>query len=65
MGTAELELLAIARRYCALVEALDEGDRAPLAQLNELLPKLHAAMTAVGPLPSLRAQTSTAAAEPR
>jgi hypothetical protein len=51
MGTAELELLAIARRYCALVEALDEGDRAPLAQLNELLPKLHAAMTAVGPLP--------------
>ena len=49
MGSADLELLAIARRYCELIEALDEGDRGPLARLNELLPRLHAAMTAVGP----------------
>ena len=49
MGTADVELLAIARRYCELIEALDEGDRGPLAKLNELLPRLHAAMTAVGP----------------
>ncbi len=43
------ELLAIARRYCELIESLQEGDRQPLAQINELLPQLHAAMTTVGP----------------
>ena len=43
------ELLAIARRYCELIESLQEGDRQPLAQINELLPRLHAAMTMVGP----------------
>lgn len=43
------ELLAIARQYCELIESLDEGYRAPLARLNEILPRLHAAMTAVGP----------------
>lgn len=49
MGNDDNQLLAIARRYCQLIESLDDGDRAPLAQLNELLPRLHAAMTAVGP----------------
>jgi hypothetical protein len=43
------ELLAVARRYCTLIESLDGGQRAALAQLNEVLPRLHAAMTAVGP----------------
>ncbi len=43
------ELLAIARRYCELIESLQEGDREPLTQLNELLPRLHAAMTVAGP----------------
>ena len=41
------ELLDIARRYCALVESLDEGHREPLSKLNEILPRLHAAMTAL------------------
>lgn len=49
MASDDSELLAIARRYCELIEALDEGDRAPLVHLNGLLPRLHAAMTAVGP----------------
>jgi hypothetical protein len=47
MGTADSELMAIARRYCELIEALDHGNREPLQQLNTLLPRLHAAMTAV------------------
>lgn len=51
------ELLAIAQRYCELIESLDDGDRAPLAQLNELLPRLHAAMSGVDP----SAEESTAA----
>jgi hypothetical protein len=41
------ELLAIARQYCALIESLDDGRVLPLGQLNELLPRLHAAMAAV------------------
>ena len=41
------DLLEIAREYCALVEALQTGDRAPLADLNGLLPRLHAAMTTI------------------
>ena len=49
MGTDTGELLAIARRYCDLIESLDEGHRSPLVQLNALLPRLHAAMTAVDP----------------
>lgn len=44
------DLLAIAREYCDLIESLQEGDRRPLAALNGLLPRLHAAMTAVMPL---------------
>lgn len=51
MASEDSELLAIARRYCELVESLDEGDRAPLIHLNELLPRLHAAMAAVVPWP--------------
>ena len=47
MQTDTNELLAIARRYCSLIESLDEGNRQPLYQLNEILPRLHAAMTAV------------------
>ena len=47
MQTDTNELLAIARRYCSLIESLDEGNRQPLNQLNEILPRLHAAMTAV------------------
>lgn len=48
MSVDESELVAIARRYCELVESLQEGYRAPLVQLNELLPRLHAAMTGLG-----------------
>lgn len=51
MHTQTSELLAIAHRYCELIESLEEGHREPLAQLNEVLPRLHAAMTAVGPWP--------------
>ena len=47
MQTDANELLAIARRYCTVIESLDDGNRKPLAQLNEILPRLHAAMTAV------------------
>ena len=47
MQTDVNELLAIARRYCSLIESLDEGNRQPLYQLNEFLPRLHAAMTVV------------------
>ena len=43
------ELFSIARRFCELVESLEEGHREPLSQLNTLLPRLHAAMTAAGP----------------
>jgi hypothetical protein len=44
MQTETNELLAIARRYCTVIESLDDGNREPLAQLNEILPRLHAAM---------------------
>lgn len=47
METEDNELVDIARRYCELVDSLDEGNRRPLAQLNEILPRLHAAMTAL------------------
>lgn len=43
------DLLAIAQEYCDLIESLEEGNRRPLAQLNGLLPRLHAAMTTVAP----------------
>lgn len=43
------QLVAIARRYCELIESMEAGHREPLAQLNEILPRLHAAMAAVGP----------------
>lgn len=43
------ELLAIARRYCEVIEALDRGEREALLPLNEILPRLHAAMTALAP----------------
>ena len=45
MQTETDELLEIARRYCAVIESLDDGDRRPLVQLNQILPRLHAAMT--------------------
>lgn len=41
------ELIVLARRYCALIESLELGDRGPLAELNEVLPRLHAAMTRI------------------
>ena len=41
------ELFAIARRYCTVIESLDDENRQLLVQLNEILPRLHAAMTAV------------------
>jgi hypothetical protein len=47
MQTDTNELLAIARRYCSVIESLDDGNRESLTQLNEILPRLHAAMTAV------------------
>ncbi|WP_078118223.1 DUF5063 domain-containing protein [Thiosocius teredinicola] len=50
MSPQTQDLLIIARRYCELVEGLQEGDRAPLAKINELLPRLHAAMTALAPI---------------
>jgi hypothetical protein len=43
------DLLQIAREYCALIEALMAGDRRPLAELNGLLPRLHAAMATAKP----------------
>lgn len=43
------DLLAIAREYCDLIESLQSGDRRPLAQLNGLMPRLHAAMTTISP----------------
>lgn len=49
MAPQTSELLTIVQEYCALVDALDGGDRAPLARLNDLLPRLHAAMVAIGP----------------
>ncbi|MCP5305583.1 MAG: DUF5063 domain-containing protein [Chromatiaceae bacterium] len=50
MHTNVNELLAIARRYCALIESIEEDARdVALGQLNALLPQLHAAMAAVGP----------------
>lgn len=49
MQTEVDELLAIARRYCSLIESLDDENRQPLNQLNGLLPRLHAAITAVPP----------------
>jgi hypothetical protein len=48
MGNDIGELLSLARRYCELVESLEAGDRGALSELNELLPRLHAAMTAIG-----------------
>ena len=50
MQTETNELINIARHYCELIESLEEGNRGPLKQLNSLLPRLHAAMTAVRPL---------------
>jgi hypothetical protein len=47
MQTDADELLEIARRYCSVIESLDDGNRGYLSQLNEILPRLHAAMTAV------------------
>jgi len=49
MSPNNTDLLAIAREYCALIEALERGDRASLSDLNGLLPRLHAAMTMVMP----------------
>jgi hypothetical protein len=49
MESTTHELLAIARRYCATIEALDRGDRQALVVLNEILPRLHAAMNALTP----------------
>ena len=50
MQTETNDLLKIARQYCAIIESLEEGNRRPLAQLNEILPRLHAAMIAQVPL---------------
>jgi len=47
MQTDTHELLAIARRYCTVIESLDDDNRESLGQLNEILPRLHAAMAAV------------------
>jgi hypothetical protein len=50
MSPDNTDLLTIAREYCTLIEALESGDRAPLVDLNGLLPRLHAAMTRVMPM---------------
>jgi hypothetical protein len=44
------DLLDIAREYCALIEAMERGERRQLARLNALLPRLHAAMANVAPM---------------
>lgn len=41
------DLIAIARQYCVLIDSLDDGHRTPLSKLNELLPRLHAAMAGI------------------
>lgn len=51
MNTDVHELLSIARGYCRLIESFKEGNPDALGQLNGLLPRLHAAMAAVGPRP--------------
>lgn len=43
------DLLTLARQYCHLIEALDDGHRRPLCTLNALLPRLHAAMASIDP----------------
>ncbi len=47
MQTDAAELLSLARRYCSVIESLDDGNRQRLGQLNQILPRLHAAMAAV------------------
>jgi hypothetical protein len=47
MQATTSDLITIARQYCALIDSLEDGHRAPLTQLNELLPRLHAAMAGI------------------
>jgi hypothetical protein len=42
-------MFSTAREYCGLIESAEEADEEWLLALLELLPRLHAAMTAVAP----------------
>lgn len=45
------ELSRLARQYCQLIESAAEGDISWLRELSSLLPRLHAAVTALGAPP--------------
>jgi hypothetical protein len=47
MSPQVIELKTLARRYCNLVDCLDEGNSEWLQQVASLLPKLHAAITSL------------------
>jgi hypothetical protein len=58
MSPNALELEAVARHYCELVESLNEGNTQWLQEIASLLPRLHAAVAALNlpdPDPSHRA----------
>jgi hypothetical protein len=43
-----VEMEKIAREYCGLIESVDQADSSWLEQMEALLPKLHAAVSALG-----------------
>jgi len=47
MSPQVIELESLARSYCELVDCLEAGDDGCLRQLASLLPRLHAAVTAL------------------
>jgi hypothetical protein len=47
MSPKALELEAVARHYCELVESLNEGNTQWLQEIASLLPRLHAAVAAL------------------
>jgi hypothetical protein len=47
MSPKVLELEAVARHYCELVESLNEGNTQWLQEIASLLPRLHAAVAAL------------------
>lgn len=49
-------MLETAREYCDLIEAAEDANGQWLQRLLELLPRLHAAMAALGPLANERSE---------
>lgn len=45
------ELVEAARHFCELIESIDDADHAWLRQVSMVLPRLHAAVTALGVAP--------------